>query len=174
MQIEKIYLHCSDSAYGNVLLIDSWHKSKGWEGIGYHLVVLNGFSFSTGYPTGKKDYWEFLNGMSCPGRPLNANVWLEADEVGAHAYGYNRSSVGICLIGLPGEFSVKQLTTSRVAIIAYMKAFGLTAENVKGHYEVNPGKTCPGLDMDIYREFIQDPNKLQELMQVNILPKKEE
>ena len=157
---ENIVLHCSASSFGNVLMIDEWHKARGWKGIGYQLVILNGYAFSTG----KDAYWKFFDGMPCPGRPLSANAWLDAEEVGAHAYGYNRKSVGICLIGEPGKFSIMQLTTSSVAVRAYMKAFGLTVESVKGHYEVNPGKKCPGLDMNKYRGFIQDRNRLQELI----------
>lgn len=165
MKIENIFIHCSDSPFGNVLMIDEWHKERGWKGIGYQLVILNGYPFSTG----KDAYWKFLDGMPCPGRSLDANAWLGADEVGAHAYGYNRKSVGICLIGLPGKFSVMELTTSRVAVRAYMEAFDLTVDKVKGHSEVDSKKTCPGIDMDVYRQLIQTPtldsNVLQELIQ---------
>ena len=52
--------------------IDRWHREKGWLKIGYHFVI-------------KRD------GTIEEGRHVN--------EIGAHAKGYNSTSVSICLIG---------------------------------------------------------------------------
>ena len=70
--ITKHIVHCSDSTFGDAETIDKWHKERGWNGIGYHFVIL---------PDGT---------VEC-GRD-----WK---EVGAHCKGENRVSIGTCLIG---------------------------------------------------------------------------
>jgi hypothetical protein len=42
-KIEYIFNHHSASDWGDAAEIDKWHKEKGWKGIGYHYVVLNGY-----------------------------------------------------------------------------------------------------------------------------------
>ncbi len=41
-EIKRIIIHHSASDFGDAKLIDKWHKERGWKGIGYHFVVLNG------------------------------------------------------------------------------------------------------------------------------------
>jgi len=67
--------HCSATREGEPFDaddIDRWHKVRGFRKIGYHIVVL-------------------LDGEEQYGR----DIW----EIGAHAKGYNRNSIGICYIG---------------------------------------------------------------------------
>jgi len=53
--------------------IDKWHRARGWKGgIGYHYVIRR-------------------NALIELGRPI--------DDIGAHALGVNKTSVGICLVG---------------------------------------------------------------------------
>ena len=52
--------------------IRQWHKAKGWSDIGYHYVIRR-------------------DGRVEKGRPES--------RVGAHVAGYNRDSIGICLVG---------------------------------------------------------------------------
>ena len=52
--------------------IDKWHTDRGWSGCGYHFIIRRDGEIETGRDLG---------------------------VVGAHAYGYNRVSVGICLVG---------------------------------------------------------------------------
>ena len=88
-EIDKIIIHCSASKWGNAEIIDSWHRDRGFAKIGYHFVIDNC------YP----DYEHFLtqapesvqDGFVEPGRPVS--------EIGAHVYGHNKKSIGICLIG---------------------------------------------------------------------------
>lgn len=56
----------------NAKVIDDWHRQRGFDGIGYHKVILR-------------------DGTIENGRPL--------DEFGAHTVGYNGTSVGIVLAG---------------------------------------------------------------------------
>lgn len=75
MKVKYIVIHCSATEAGRDVRaadIDRWHKQRGWKGIGYHFVVD-------------------LDGNVEVGRKLN--------EFGAHAYGYNKISVGICYVG---------------------------------------------------------------------------
>ncbi len=74
-KINDIIVHCTATPEGRevtVADIDSWHKAKGWDGIGYHYVV-------------------YLDGSVHMGRP-------EA-KTGAHCYGHNAHSIGVCYVG---------------------------------------------------------------------------
>lgn len=74
-EINKIIVHCSATPEGKeytVADIDSWHKQRGFNKIGYHYVI-------------------YLDGSVHTGR--------EEKEVGAHCKGYNSNSIGVCYIG---------------------------------------------------------------------------
>ena len=73
--ITLIVIHCSavrPDQTSSAEQIDSWHKSRGWKGIGYHYVV-------------------YLDGSIHAGRPESA--------IGAHCTGHNRNSLGVCYVG---------------------------------------------------------------------------
>lgn len=74
-EILELIVHCSATPEGKdftVEDIDRWHKQRGWKGIGYHYVI-------------------YRDGSVHDGRPES--------EVGAHCYGHNQHSIGICYIG---------------------------------------------------------------------------
>lgn len=78
----KCIIHCSDSPQGrgdNAETIHGWHKERGFDGIGYHKVILEDGTVEMGRPR----FWS-----------------------GAHAKGYNNTE-GICLIG-NGDFTAAQ------------------------------------------------------------------
>jgi len=85
-----IVCHVSASTWGDADAIDSWHKQRGWSGIGYHDVVLNGRRGS-----GSR-YDQVLDGKIEPGRDRAVK--------GAHclADGMNQVTLGVCCIGNPG------------------------------------------------------------------------
>jgi len=86
--IDTIVIHQSDSAFGTASLIDERHRARGWSGIGYHRVILNGWVTET-------EFRPECDGMIQAGRALEC--------VGAHVRGHNETSIGICLIGVgPG------------------------------------------------------------------------
>jgi len=115
----KVVLHCSDSSFGNAALISQWHslpaqeviqngkryQGRGWSGIGYHYVILNGWIASNLY---HPDF----NGHVETGRPLDDDPVVSGKEIGAHVKGFNRHSIGICLIGKSGQFTHEQLNAS--------------------------------------------------------------
>jgi N-acetyl-anhydromuramyl-L-alanine amidase AmpD len=96
-EINKIVIHCSDSKIGNAVMIDKWHRDRGWAGIGYHFVIGN---------DSKIEGLSFYDGRIEMGRPINKS--------GAHVRGHNSTSIGICLIGKPGEFTLKQLKAAKL------------------------------------------------------------
>ncbi len=131
-EIDKIIVHCSASEFGSARLIDRWHRERGWRMIGYHYVILNGYRR-------KGVYSEDDDGLIEPGRPL--------EEVGAHCRGYNKTSIGICLIG-DRLFSEKQLFYALPELVReLMERFSLRLEDVYGHREFNRSKTCPNFEV---------------------------
>lgn len=75
MNPTEIIIHCSATPEGRdvtVRDIDSWHRARGFNGIGYHYVI-------------------YLDGSVHRGRPETA--------VGAHCTGHNSKAIGICYVG---------------------------------------------------------------------------
>lgn len=143
-KINKIILHCSASAFGNILLIDEWHKARGWDGCGYHYVLLNG------RPHRSDEYFCWLDGGIETGRSLN--------EKGAHVKGQNEDSLGICFIGpnLEGEITPRQNISARAFIRTLLHRLGLHASDVGGHCEFDDKKpSCPGINMDEFRSELR-------------------
>lgn len=132
-----IIIHCSDSPFGNAAVIDGWHRERGFNRIGYHFVIGNGKGLAAGQIE--------------TGRMVN--------EVGAHCVGYNSRSIGICLIGAP--FDPDQILATVLFVRGLMDQYDIPAENVLGHGETpsgkahNPPKTCPILNMDLFRSALE-------------------
>ena len=157
-EIKYIVVHTAAANIRNVdaSVIDKWHKERGWEGIGYHFVVLDDKHDSK--PDGTIEM----------GRPV--------EKVGAHVMGLNSNSVGICCCG-DGDvnpFTIPQMTSLRSIIGKLMRDYDVPIENVIGHREVNKlvengiisseyrtSKTCPGkkVNMDVIRNFVVEYNK---------------
>lgn len=149
-KITHIIIHCSDSSFGDAALIDSWHKERGFAKIGYHYVILNGKKSS-------KSYDANLDGNIEIGRHLDDDVYLEKEEIGAHAMGFNDCSVGMCLIGV-NRFSEFQLVTLISLLKELIEKYNIPKENIIGHYEIPQanGKTCPNFNLNKIREMIDD------------------
>lgn len=145
----NIILHCSDSSFGSSLTIDSWHKEKGWSKIGYHYVISNGFFF------GNSEYTSLFDGQIEPGRNLNFDTWVDNNEIGSHALGYNSTAIGICFIGVK-TFTEKQMQSGYQLINLLLTSLNLSTAAILGHYQTKSGKeqgkTCPNFDVP---EFIR-------------------
>lgn len=148
--IDTLVIHCSASPNGDTLfgrrpdhsvlrpveVIDSWHVARGFSrrpdacerfnpqllGIGYHYVL-------------------YTNGAIATGR-------AEA-EIGAHAKGYNASSLGLCLVGTD-RFTAQQWSSLAALVNRLMEAY--TGVRVVGHRDL-PGvaKACPCFDVSAWR-----------------------
>ncbi len=97
--------------------VHTWHKNKGWAGIGYHYFITKDGEIHTGRP---RDTW------------------------GAHAYGHNGESVGVCF---EGDFNkedprAKQLEASVLLLAILSLAYGNIP--IFPHRELTTGKNCPG------------------------------
>lgn len=129
-KITQIIIHCSDSDFGNVLLINQWHIGRNFDSCGYHYIITNAYPFST-----KDEPLHILDGHISPGRAERI--------VGAHCRGQNKHSLSICVIG--GEFSSAQKKSLRALILNRLHYYGLTVDDVYAHCEFDPGKSCPGM-----------------------------
>lgn len=145
--ISRIFLHCSDSSFGDSELIEEWHKERfppGLSGrhIGYHYVVLNGRRRAD------SDYDAADDGIVETGRPLY--------EKGAHVAGANFDSVGICLVGRHGLYTVAQMRAAVHLVRSLLQTHGLSWSAVFGHYQ-HPGsaKTCPDFQIDHFRSLLR-------------------
>ena len=131
--ITKIIIHCSDTKASMDIGADEirkWHtdpKSKGgrgWSDIGYHYVI-------------RKD------GLIELGREL--------ETVGAHCYGHNTHSIGICYVGGYGGIDDRtdaQKTALEVLVMEMKDIF--PKATVHGHNEFSD-KSCP--NFDVSKEF---------------------
>ena len=125
-RLNKIILHCSDSdnyRHDNIAEIDRWHRERGWRKIGYHFFIDK-------------------QGELFEGRPIH--------EKGAHCYGQNRNSIGICLSGRH-DFQDIQLTTLQELILRLWHDYGRLS--IHGHCEFNSNKSCPNFD---YIPFVNE------------------
>ena len=121
--INRIIVHCSATPEGkdfHASDIDSWHKNRGFNGIGYHYVIT-------------------LDGKVEEGR--------HEDKVGAHASGYNSHSIGVCYIGgvdkdgAPKDTRTEAQKVAMTDLICKLKMKYPKAV-VHGHNEV-ANKACP-------------------------------
>ena len=133
-KINKIIIHCSATKEGdtsvNAALIDQWHKSRGWKGIGYHFVIL-------------------IDGKIELGRMV--------DQVGAHVKNMNQSSIGICYIGgvenkkdtkgkwIPKDTRTPEQIATMLELLRLLKKIFPKA-TIHGHNEFS-SKACPSFDV---------------------------
>ena len=125
-QINEIVIHCSATKEGQPFRakdIDNWHKSQGWESIGYHYVVG-------------------LDGKIERGRPVN--------KIGAHCKGHNENSIGICYIGgldknnKPKDTRTEKQKTALSALLTTLKGV-FTQATIHGHNNLDK-RDCPCFD----------------------------
>jgi hypothetical protein len=117
--IRYLVVHCSDTDDDLTASdIHAMHLGFGWDGIGYHAVIIKDGTIEQGRP----HFWS-----------------------GAHVYGHNEESLGVCLIGR-NDFTPEQMTALdgllRDWIARYPQA------RICGHRDFpNTQKTCPNFDV---------------------------
>lgn len=125
--IKKIVIHCTDSDDSldiGARDIRRWHvNDNGWSDIGYHYVVRRSGKIERGRPH---------------------------DRAGAHARGHNHDSLGICWVGRKNPSPMQWSAIVKLGR-AMRNQYQIEIDNVFGHTELDPSKTCPNLDMDLYR-----------------------
>lgn len=126
--ITLIIVHCSANRAGSALRmadIDSYHRSLGWIGCGYHYVI----------PT---------DGAIEPGRP--------EEMVGAHCKNHNRHSIGVCYIGglsKDGKPADTRTDAQRIALRNLLEQLHRRYPDalIVGHRDLDPQKECPCFDV---------------------------
>lgn len=143
--INRIIIHCSASSYGNVDVIDQWHRIRGFNGIGYHYCILNGVGENL------LDKNPENNGVVEFGRPI--------ERQGAHCKGHNEDSIGVCLIGVD-SFTIEQMNALKALCVSLMKDYNIPPENIHGHNEFST-KSCPNFDVQAWvKTTLIKPNDL--------------
>lgn len=125
-EIKYIIIHCSATREGidyHASDIDKWHKQRGWHCIGYHYVID-------------------LDGTIELGRPC-ANA-------GAHCYGYNKHSIGICYIGgldAKGEPADTRTPQQRKALYTLVRELHVSFPDAQivGHRDLSPDINGDGI-----------------------------
>lgn len=112
----RVILHHAEASNCTAEDIHRWHLNRGWAGAGYHFLV-------------RKD------GTTYRLRP--------EDTVGAHAYGSNYDSIGICF---EGKYMEEDMPEAQIKagqeLVAYLKnKYGITT--VQRHKDVC-ATSCPG------------------------------
>ena len=119
--IEFLIVHCSDTPDDqdvNAEFIHKMHLDNGWDGIGYHKVILRSGIIENGRP----EFW-----------------------IGAHVKGLNKSSLGVCLIGSK-IFTDFQLNSLKRVLLQWKKKY--PNAKILGHRDsTKTDKTCPNFDV---------------------------
>jgi hypothetical protein len=138
-KVEYLIIHHTSRNNDFPFFVRLRHKYlRGWDDIGYHYLI-GGTGFFT------------KNGRIYPGRPEGMK--------GAHTFGYNRRSLGICLIGnFEKTAPSKEQFESLFSLLEQKaKQYSVPIEKILGHGELPGADTaCPGkwVDMDYIREMI--------------------
>ena len=113
---ERIILHHADAKNCSAEDIHRWHLNNGWSGAGYHFLV-------------RKD------GSIYRLRP--------EDKVGAHTYGSNYNSLGICFEGnyMEEDMPEVQIRAGKELVIYLKNKYGIST--VQRHKDVC-ATSCPG------------------------------
>ena len=119
--IKKLIIHCSDTdddAHLTAIDIHKMHLDFGWNGIGYHKVITRKGKVEDGRP----EFW-----------------------IGAHVYGHNETSLGVCLIGR-NFFTKSQFSALEKILLKWKKKY--PDAKIMGHCDATKTKkTCPNFDV---------------------------
>jgi N-acetyl-anhydromuramyl-L-alanine amidase AmpD len=134
-EIKQIIIHCSATPASldiGAEAIRAMHRDKGWSDIGYHYVVRR-------------------DGRVELGRDLNKDGDID-EEIGAHAFGWNANSIGICLIGganPAGQGEANFTREQMIALAAFLvaKREEYPKARVMGHRDTGAKKDCPSFDV---------------------------
>ena len=119
--ITYLIVHCADTPDTDDLRatdIHEMHLGFGWDGAGYHYIICRDGHIEQGRPS----YWQ-----------------------GAHVYGQNKNSLGICLIG-QNNFTTAQM--NNLSRLLHQLKCKYPAAEIVGHRDVqDTDKTCPNFDV---------------------------
>ena len=127
--IDLLVVHCSATPVTmdiGVEEIRKWHTSspRNWSDIGYHYVIR-------------------LDGKLERGRPLYKS--------GAHARGYNKNSIGVCVVGgvdkdMKPKNTMNEAQEKTLVDLIVELDWTFLDMKIKGHNELS-SKACPSFDV---------------------------
>lgn len=134
-KITEIIVHCSATPEGRdfaVADITRWHRQRGFSTIGYHYVI-------------------YRDGSVAIGRDVNT--------AGAHCYGHNANSIGVCYIGglatdgkTPKDTRTDAQKAALLTLLRKLRALYPSAA-IHGHRDFT-AKACPSFDATLeYKEI---------------------
>lgn len=132
--VQNIIVHHTSRKHMTAEECHEFHqKKRGWSGIGYNYFIEKSGSIIEG----------------------------RGQHMGAHAYGHNRTSIGICMTG---DFDIETPTNEQwisfLWLSSYMlKLYDLQPDYVLGHCELKGvKKSCPGIliNMDEVRAQVKE------------------
>lgn len=119
--IQYLVVHCSDTPDEESIgarEIHQMHLGFGWHGVGYHRVINRQGHIEAARP----DYWQ-----------------------GAHVYGHNEISLGVCLIGRQ-HFTDSQFNSLEHVLKHWLEQH--PQASICGHRDFSyTDKTCPNFDV---------------------------
>jgi len=119
--VRYLVVHCSATPNNENLTAADIHKMHlgfGWHGIGYHYVIGRDGTLEQGRP----EYW-----------------------IGAHVFGFNPESLGVCLIGRD-HFNEAQFETLAKLLRSWRERYRYAL--ICGHCDFEyTEKTCPNFDV---------------------------
>lgn len=148
-KISKIIVHCSASDFpgqdslekirelhvSNRNKLFTWGRyqanGKDFSDIGYHFVILQSGEIKLGRPLAKP---------------------------GAHCFGHNSDSVGICLTG-EFNFSKEQFESLGILIDHLRINFEISLDQVFPHSHFNKDKSCPNFKLSEHLLAFKDDNE---------------
>ena len=118
--------------------IERYHREEqAWRDIGYHAGVEK--------VTGNPDLARYAY-QALIGRPLaaQASACPQGDM--------NRVALHVCCVGNydlgPPPLAMLEVLVRRI-ILPWMAAYGIPADQIVGHRDYNPAKSCPGTQFDL-------------------------
>lgn len=132
--IDEIIIHCTATPEGrevSIAEIDSWHRQRGFKGIGYHYVI-------------------HLDGRLSNGRPV--------EMIGAHCVNHNSRSIGVCYVGgtdRQGRAKDTRTEAQRRALLKLCRELKAKypKATIHGHNEF-AAKDCPSFDVQAWRKDV--------------------
>jgi len=129
-ETNRVIVHCSatkPSLDVGVLEIGRWHVKRGFNEVGYHFVIRR-------------------DGTREEGRPVSIQ--------GAHTIGYNRDSIGICLVGGVDDngqpdcnFTFNQWAELKFLLEELSQKYPI--QEITGHRDYSE-KACPCFDVKAF------------------------
>jgi hypothetical protein len=130
-----IVVHHSGGSVGGANSFAKYHKSKGWDDLGYHFVIGNGSESGDG--------------------EVEVGPRWSVQKHGAHAKTadnkYNEHGIGICLVG---NFDESRPTAKQMASLTKLVAYladqhRVPQANIITHKMTGKSTECPGTNLDI-------------------------